>query len=403
MNFHPYANVFPLLAADELATLAADIRSQGLQQPIVLLNGQILDGRNRYLACEQAGVAPRFTDYTGDDPVGFVVSANLKRRHLNESQRAMVGATIKPLFEEQARARQSAAGGDRKSVSANLREAIGDTGKAADHAAAVVSVSPRLVEHASQVIAQGAEELANAVRAGNLSASTAATLTALPVAAQVQLINANDKAAILNRAKEIRSERALVNAAQRKELRDAALAIVPPTGKYRCIVIDPPWAMEKIERDERPNQVGFDYPTMSEDELKAFGVPDMAADQCHLFLWTTQKFLPLALRLLDAWGFRYLFTMVWHKPGGFQPIGLPQYNCEFVLFARKGALGFNETRQFFTCFQAPRREHSRKPDEFYDLVRRVSPGPRIDVFSREARDGFAQYGNQTDHFVEMPA
>ena len=132
---YPYANVFPLLAADELATLAADIRSQGLQQPIVLLNGQILDGRNRYLACEQAGVAPRFTDYTGDDPVGFVVSANLKRRHLNESQRAMVGATIKPLFEEQAKQRQLAAQNNNaaKAVRANLPEQEG-TGRASEDA-----------------------------------------------------------------------------------------------------------------------------------------------------------------------------------------------------------------------------------------------------------------------------
>ena len=97
-------------------------------------------------------------------------------------------------------------------------------------------------------------------------------------------------------------------------------------GRHQCIVIDPPWPMEKIEREVRPNQVGFEYPTMAEDELAAFDVPSMADRDCHLFCWTTQRFLPMALRLTECWGFRYVCTFVWHKPGGFQPVGLPQYN-----------------------------------------------------------------------------
>jgi len=157
--------------------------------------------------------------------------------------------------------------------------------------------------------------------------------------------------------------------------------------------------MEKIEREVRPNQVGFEYPTMSEDELAAFPVPDVAADDCHLFCWTTHKFLFMAQRLIQHWGFRYVCAFVWHKPGGFQPIGLPQYNCEFALYARRGTPKFVDLKQFSCCFNAPRREHSRKPDEFYDIVRRVTAAPRIDVFSREAREGFAQYGNETEKFA----
>lgn len=169
-----------------------------------------------------------------------------------------------------------------------------------------------------------------------------------------------------------------------------------PSGKYRTIVIDPPWDIKKIHREDHGlHQTGLDYPTMSLSELADFEpMQSCPFDECHLYCWTTQKYLPATFQLLRDWGFKYIFTMTWHKSGGFQPFGLPQYNSEFVVFGRRGSLPFKDTKAFNTCFSAPRREHSRKPDEFYDVVRRVSPGPRIDIFSRETREGFDVYGNQ---------
>ena len=197
--------------------------------------------------------------------------------------------------------------------------------------------------------------------------------------------------------------------AERRERRDAARAdkaapVPTPQGKYDVIVADLPWPMEKIDRDVRPNQAGFDYPTMDEDELFAFGeiVETIAANDCHLFLWTTQRFLPLALKLVDAWGFRYVLQMVWRKSGGYQPVGLPQFNCEFVIYGRRGSPQFVDTKAFPTCFDGARREHSRKPAEFYDMICRVTSGRRIDVFSREPRSGFDQFGDEADKFTHRP-
>lgn len=165
-------------------------------------------------------------------------------------------------------------------------------------------------------------------------------------------------------------------------------------GEYSVIVIDPPWPMEKIERETVPDQADFDYPTMTEEQLTVLDIP--AADDCHLWLWTTHKFLPMALRLLPAWEFKYVCTFVWHKPGGFQPFGLPQYNCEFALYARRGTPNFKTTKDFKLCFDAPRGKHSEKPEQFYDLVRRVTSGKRIDMFNRREIKGFKGWGNESD-------
>jgi ParB-like chromosome segregation protein Spo0J len=90
LEFHPLSNTFPMMPEDELAEMIADIRKNGLQQPIVLFEGQILDGRNRYLAGLKAGVALRTAEYEGSDPMAFVVSANLHRRHLTQAQKKEV-------------------------------------------------------------------------------------------------------------------------------------------------------------------------------------------------------------------------------------------------------------------------------------------------------------------------
>ena len=90
LTAHPHSNLFPMMSDDELAELVADIREHEQQQPIVLFEGQILDGRNRYAACLEIGIEPQTVEYDGEDPVAFVTSANLHRRHLTQAQKAEV-------------------------------------------------------------------------------------------------------------------------------------------------------------------------------------------------------------------------------------------------------------------------------------------------------------------------
>lgn len=161
-------------------------------------------------------------------------------------------------------------------------------------------------------------------------------------------------------------------------------------GLYDVVVIDPPWPMNKLKRTVRPNQVHMDYATMSLSDIALMEIP--AADDCHMWLWTTHKHLNNSMEILKGWGFKYVCLFTWHKPGGFQAFNLPQFNSEFAIYARKGSPKFISTKAFHTCFDAPRRGHSVKPEEFYDVVRRVTDGRRIDIFNRRAIAGFDTWG-----------
>ncbi|HYG77028.1 MAG TPA: ParB N-terminal domain-containing protein [Planctomycetota bacterium] len=182
-EFHPLANLFPLMDEGELAALAEDIKEHGQREPIQVHDNQIIDGRNRYLACKKAGVDPciNFLSYSAvnwktESLTAFVLSANLHRRHLTASQKAAIAADALPFFEAEAKQRQQEAAKVTNeikagnTVSAKVREA--DKGKAAAQAAKAAKVSTRYVETAKAVKA-AAPELHEQVKAGKLTISAA--------------------------------------------------------------------------------------------------------------------------------------------------------------------------------------------------------------------------------------
>jgi N6-adenosine-specific RNA methylase IME4 len=161
-------------------------------------------------------------------------------------------------------------------------------------------------------------------------------------------------------------------------------------GVYDVIIIDPPWPVKKILRHAAPKQVEWDYPTMSVDEIINLELP--MSENCHIFLWTTQKFLPHALKIIEYWNLKYCCTFVWKKAKGFQVGKLPQFNCEFCIYCKKGKPVFIDLKDFKTCFEGTQKVHSTKPKEFYELVKRVTAGRRLDMFGRNRHEGFEIWG-----------
>lgn len=184
-----------------------------------------------------------------------------------------------------------------------------------------------------------------------------------------------------------------VQLAARLKQPEPAMTPAIPSGRYRCIVIDPPWPVAKIERTERPYQGGtLDYPVMALEEIAALPLDDIAEDAAHLYLWVTQKYLPDGLRLVRGWGFDYQCLLTWVKPVGFTPFSW-MYNTEHVIYAHRGGLRLDKLGMKLS-FAAPVNGHSVKPDAFYDLVLQASPGPRLEMFARQERDGFTVWGNE---------
>jgi hypothetical protein len=165
--FHQFANLFPMVADGSLQELAQDIKDRGLLDPIVLFEEQILDGRCRYVACEIAGMEPKFEQYVGDDPLGYVLSRNLRRRHLTESQRAMVAAKAADLKR-----------------GANQHSEGLPIGRAAH----LLNVGQRSVARAREVLRRGVPELAKAVEGGKLPVSSAVEISRMTVREQRETV-----------------------------------------------------------------------------------------------------------------------------------------------------------------------------------------------------------------------
>ena len=168
---------------------------------------------------------------------------------------------------------------------------------------------------------------------------------------------------------------------------------------YNTIVADPPWPYREkfaqMHSGAGRVEKALPYSGMELDEIKALPVATLAAKDCRLFLWTTNKFLPASLEVLHRWGFEYRQTVVWHKNGNPSPWGgsVAPNHAEFLLVAARGKPERLEMWKGGNVIGVNVGVHSVKPPIFLDLVEQVSPGPYVELFARQPRMGWDAWGH----------
>ncbi len=361
MKTHPVAELFPMLDSAALHELAADIEANGLQHPLVRQGDTLLDGRNRLAACKLAGVEPTFTEYAGDSPVAYIMSVNLHRRHLEKGQLAALGVELEPHFAAEARQRM-----ERGRPKEGVAIVPQDTGKARDKAAAAVGVSGKMVSDA-KAIKRDDPKLFERVRTGEIT---------VPQAKREQ-------------REAVRETRRQANAVAVAQTPDP----IATTARFATILVDPPWDWGDEGDVNQLGRAKPDYATMSIDQLRQLPLARLADVDCHLYMWITNRSLPKGFDLLNGWGFRFITALTWPK----KSFGMGTYfrgQTEHLLFGVRGSqsLTRKDASTLLPAWDRGPDGHSSKPVEIYGFIESCSPGPYLEMFARQKRDGWAAWG-----------
>lgn len=353
---HPIAKLIPPMTDAELQRLTKDIAENGLREAITIYEGKILDGIHRGKACETSGVTPRFVEWdgAGGSPVKWVVSKNLHRRHLNESQLGMLGADSDEWLKLEAKALERRMNNLKKTdakpadaESAPVRSREDQPGKTAEKVAELVGVSPRYVEMA-KALKKKNPELAQKVRDGKISLKKA------------------DKE--VSRAEAVRRIK----------------AYVPPSGRYQVIVADPSWMYDDDLDGSDEARGGCPYPPQTLEEIMATPIP--ADDNAILFLWTTNAHMEEAHQVMRHWGFTKKTIGTWDKRRTPDDLGAGRTLrnvTEHFLVGIKGRMVLTLTNQSTLIQEGRSNIHSEKPEKFYKLVESLCPSTsRIELWSR---------------------
>jgi len=342
----------------DLRTLAASIAEVGLLHPVVVTpEGRLIAGQRRLEACRLLGWA--------EVPVTVVdllqaargeAHENFVRKDLLPSEIVALTRAIEPVERRAARLRQGA-----RTDLCHPATVAECQVPVRDRLSRYLGVGRTTIERAEAVIEaaeEEPEEYGHLVEQMDRSGKVAGAFRRLTV---------------LRQAREL----------------EAAPPVLP-SGPFQVIVADPPWRYD--------SGGSLPYPTMDIDDIKAMPVRDIAADDAVLWLWATNAHLRVAFDVVEAWGFEYRALLTWVK----DRMGTGEWlrgQTEHCLLAVRGRPVF-VSGTHTTVLQAARREHSRKPEEFYDLVEATCAGAKLELFCRQQRDGWQVYGNDTAKFLE---
>lgn len=368
--------LIPPLTSEEFKQLERNILEEGIRDPLVTWNGILVDGHNRYRIAQEydidyVTVEKEFPDIL-TVKVWMIVN-QFGRRNLNNYQRSVLALHLEGVYNEKAKEKMKLSEGKGIQKSEYLKEpefiVIKELGK-------VANVSHDTIARVKKIEATASPEIKAKVSTGEISINEA--------------------------YKEIKKEEKKVERVEliQKQIEDIEEGLLPDLiGLFDVVSVDPPWPYEGESKnitsfDSVGRRVANPYPEMSIEQIKAIELPLM--ENAVVLLWTTHKFLPDAFEILKEWNLDYKATLVWNK----EKIGMGVWfrmQCEFCLVGIKGKPYWENTTYRDIIIEA-RREHSRKPDSFFEMIEKITMGNRLEYFSREKREGWKVFGNDINKF-----
>ena len=375
-----FKDLIPPLTKEEFKQLENNCMSEGIREKILTWNGFIIDGHNRYEIATRWDLdfETESKHFDNEEAVKeWMILNQLGRRNLALYQRTVLALELVKLFKDKAKENLSKGGSNfsPKEGFANSQK-VTDTVNSIKEISTISKVGQNTLSRVKVIQEKAPEEVKAKLRTGEVSIN----------AAYKEIKKEEKKAEIIDVIK--------------KQIEDIEQGELPELkGLFDVVSVDPPWNYEgetkKITSfDAVGRRVANPYPEMSTNEIKKIKLPLM--DDAVVLLWTTHKFLPDAFDILKEWGLDYKATLVWNK----EKIGMGAWfrmQCEFCLVGVKGKPYWENTK-YRDIIEEPRRQHSRKPDIFFDVIDKITLGRKLDYFSREKRNGWEVFGNDLNKF-----
>jgi len=392
IQIHPELRslLFPL-KEEELKLLEESILREGIREKLVVWehNGKLflVDGHHRLEIARKHGIPFQITKKNFrslEEAKIWMLQNQLGRRNLTDEQRAYIQGKLYEMLKKP-RGRPQKIGqnvqffNSENATAENLGSLFGVNEKTVRRN----SKFAEAVDRVKQINVKAAEKI--------LRGEVKDAITALP-----QIIE-KEKPEIVEEALKRLAERETGKLKLKKavmevkiqKLKEKAEKLDPPSGKYNVIVVDPPWPYS-TEYDPDGHRGASPYPEMSLEEIKSLRLP--MAENCIVWLWTTNAFMHEAFHVLEAWGLKPKTILTWVK----DRMGVGSWlrgQTEHCILAVKGNPEIHLTNQSTVIFGKV-REHSRKPEEFYQLVESLCIGRKLDYFGRKRREGWDVYGTE---------
>ena len=371
-------SLIPPLSNEEFKQLERNILEEGIREPLITWNGILIDGHNRYRIAQEHDMNYETLEKEFEDLNAvkiWMVNNQLGRRNLQDFVRGELFSVIEDILKQKGKEKQLL------TLNKGLETPVLSTIDKTEHNTRNI-ISDKLGWSTGKkamfdiVRTKAPEEVKEKLRTGEVS---------------------------INQAyKEIKKEEKKVERVEliQKQIEDIEEGLLPDLiGLFDVVSVDPPWPYEGESKnltsyDSLGRRVANPYPEMSIEQIKNIELPLM--DNSVVLLWTTHKFLPDAFEILKEWNLDYKATLVWNK----EKIGMGVWfrmQCEFCLVGIKGK-PYWENTTYRDIITESRREHSRKPDCFFEMIEKITMGNRLEYFSREKREGWKVFGNDINKF-----